>query len=133
MKDLQGNNELLVEKVEQVGVESKAATILLTNQGLVHHEKILESQEGIHNEFLKGIEQQEHCCIELKSGIDSVKNQIDSKDSPFDLFLKAIFGINSAVVVQMFFQKIKGGLLVSFSLSFVFGSLYLMGSYYIIY
>jgi len=80
---------------------------------------------------LKGVEQQENCCFELKSVIDSVKDHIESKDNPFDFPFKAIFGIGSLTFVQMFFQKLKGTIIVSFSLTFVFGTLYLMGSYYI--
>lgn len=125
---MQGNNNFLIEKVEKFGVESKAGTILLINKGLGHHDKIIESQQGIYNEVLKDIEQQENCCFELKSGIDSVKDHIESKNNLFDFPFKAIFGIGSATFVQMFFQKLKGRVVVYLSLTFVFGTLYLMGS-----
>lgn len=98
---------------------------------MTHHDKVIESQQGIHNEVLKGAEEQENCCFKLKSGIGSRKDQVESKENPFDFPFEAIFGIGSLTFVQIFFQKLKGRVIVSFSLTFVFGTLYLMGSYYI--
>lgn len=65
-----------MDKIEQLGTETKSGTILLMNQGLMHHETVMHAQQGVHQEVSKGIEQQENCCIELNSGLDSLKKQI---------------------------------------------------------
>lgn len=48
----------------------------------------MDAQEGIHQEGLKGIEQQENCCSELKSDLFSVKDHIEAKESLLDVLLK---------------------------------------------
>lgn len=94
LKNQEGSNETLLDKIDQIGVQNKADNILFINQGLGHHEQVMDSQQSIHNEVLKGIEQQENCCFEVQSGFDSVKDQIESKANLFDLASKALFGID---------------------------------------
>ena len=91
----------------------------------------MDSQQDIHNEVLKGIEQQENCCFELQSGFDSVKDQIESKANLFDLASKALFGIDWTSIVQMLVKNLTGRLIFSFSITIAFSTFYLMGSYYI--
>jgi len=124
-------DEYSLDKVELVGLESRSDGRHLTNQQLVHHERVIESQQNISEEVLKGIEEQENCCIEVQSGIFSVKDQIESKKGPLDFPFNGIFGVGSVTFFQMLFQKLKGGFLISFSLTIIFAILYLMGGYYI--
>lgn len=103
-------DEYSLDKVEQVGLESRSDGRHLTNQQLVHHERVIESQQNISEEVLKGIEEQENCCqenccIEVQSGIFSVKDQIESKKGPLDFPFNGIFGVGSVTFFQMLFQK----------------------------
>lgn len=134
INNLQENNQRLMDNIEKLGIQSQSDPQFFTNQELlelVDQKKCLNSQEKLHAEVFKEIDGQEDGCIQLYSGQDSVENQLGSKESYLSLNFQSLFGITSNTCIQLVIHRLQGSLLVSISLTLIFGSLYIIKSYYI--